>query len=200
MNFLKQSFKNRDTSSEGKKTLRPLPRAKRPDPKPLGSKIFISYRRSDTRHIAGRLFDHLIAEFSELELFLDVDTIPAGVDFKKHISSALHETAVLLVLIGDHWINPVWRSYRRWLGLSKAHHDFVLSEIELALDLGVPIIPLLVDNVPMPNSNDVPASIYEFTSRNGIPVRSGTDFRKDMIKVLEQVKQLRDEGMRRKSN
>jgi len=42
----------------------------RPEPRPLGSKVFISYRRTDTRHIAGRIYDRLARELSADEVFL----------------------------------------------------------------------------------------------------------------------------------
>ena len=43
--------------------------------------IFISYRRTDS-DIAGRIADHLLAEFGRDSVFLDVDSIPVGRDFR----------------------------------------------------------------------------------------------------------------------
>ena len=42
------------------------------------SGIFISYRRDDSRDIAGRLVDRLRQDYSDEQLFLDIDAIPAG--------------------------------------------------------------------------------------------------------------------------
>ena len=43
--------------------------------------IFISYRRDDSKHAAGRLVDHLARTFSRNQLFMDVDNIDLGLDF-----------------------------------------------------------------------------------------------------------------------
>ncbi len=43
--------------------------------------IFVSYRRDDSRDVAGRLVDRLRRDYSEEQLFLDIDGIPAGTEF-----------------------------------------------------------------------------------------------------------------------
>ncbi|MGF1570737.1 MAG: hypothetical protein ACFCVD_22125 [Nodosilinea sp.] len=45
-------------------------------------KIFISYRRSDSEDIAGRIYDRLVADFDKTAIFFDVDIIPLGIDFR----------------------------------------------------------------------------------------------------------------------
>jgi hypothetical protein len=40
--------------------------------------IFISYRRQDASHLAGRLYDRLADTFGEARIFMDVDTIDLG--------------------------------------------------------------------------------------------------------------------------
>jgi sulfate permease, SulP family len=162
----------------------------RPVPKPRGSKVFISYRRDDTRDIAGRMYDWLAGKLPQNEIFFDVDTIPIGVDFKKNISDALSDSAVVLALVGDKWLNPNWRR-SRWLFGSKPREDFVQVEIESALELGVPIVPLLIHDVSMPDLESVPSSIAEFVSLNAAPIRSGRDFHEDMVRVLEQIESFR---------
>ena len=41
-------------------------------------KIFLSYRRSDSEQISGRIFDRLSARFGESEVFFDANAIPAA--------------------------------------------------------------------------------------------------------------------------
>jgi MFS superfamily sulfate permease-like transporter len=165
----------------------------RPVPKPRGSKVFISYRRDDTRDAAGRVYDWLVSKLPEKEIFFDVDTIPFGVDFKKSISDALSGSAVELVLVGEKWLNPNWRT-SRWQFGSKPKEDFVQVEIESALELGVPIMPLLVDGVSMPDVESLPSSIAEFVSLNAAPIRAGRDFHLDMARVLEQIESFRKQS------
>jgi hypothetical protein len=40
-------------------------------------KILISYRREDSEHITGRIYDRLAAHFGGGSLFMDIDTIPS---------------------------------------------------------------------------------------------------------------------------
>jgi hypothetical protein len=53
------------------------------------ARIFLSYRRDDSRADAGRLFDRLGQYFGRDNLFMDVDTIALGVDFVPAISGDL---------------------------------------------------------------------------------------------------------------
>ncbi len=54
-------------------------------------KILISYRREDSELFAGRIFDRLIGEFGKGAIYRDINSIPVGEDFRKHIIKALSE-------------------------------------------------------------------------------------------------------------
>jgi hypothetical protein len=45
--------------------------------------IFISYRRDDTRHVAGRLAGDLMDRFGAESIFRDIDSIDAGDEFPR---------------------------------------------------------------------------------------------------------------------
>ena len=66
----------------------------------MKSQIFISYRREDSAHAAGRLFDRLSQRFGRDRIFMDIDTIELGVDFAKRIESAVGNCDVVIALIG----------------------------------------------------------------------------------------------------
>ena len=55
-------------------------------------KIVVSYRRSDSA-MAGRIFDRLVLHFGKTNLFIDIDNVPFGVDFRKHIDDARKSSA-----------------------------------------------------------------------------------------------------------
>ena len=46
-------------------------------------KIIISYRRSDSDAIAGRIRDRLAGYYGDDSIFMDIDNIPFGMDFRK---------------------------------------------------------------------------------------------------------------------
>jgi hypothetical protein len=129
------------------------------------AKIFLSYRRDDSAAAAGRIYDHLHAQFGPDAVFRDIDNIPFGVDFREHIDAAVSQCDVVLVVIG-----------RLWAGGTDDHRrvddprDFVRIEIESALKRDIPVIPILVDRTTMPNEADVPSSLAGLTYRNALEV------------------------------
>ena len=128
-------------------------REPRDAPTRRGTKIFISYRRADTQQAAGRIFDALKRAFSEEEVFFDVDTIPLGENFKRHVANYLDQTAVLVALIGERWPNPAWKMPALVARYFKPHEDYVQSEIEIALSSRIPILPILIDSAQMPTAS-----------------------------------------------
>jgi len=67
--------------------------------------IFVSYRRDDSRDIAGRLVDRLRQDYAADQLFLDIEAIPPGTNFETVLDERLKACDVLLAMIGPHWVN-----------------------------------------------------------------------------------------------
>jgi hypothetical protein len=136
------------------------------------SGIFISYRRRDSIAIAGRIFDRLTGHFGAGQVYIDIDTIPPGVDFLKHISGGMEQAKVVLALIGETWLHMQGPNGRRL----DDPGDFVRIEIELALARNIPVIPVLLGPTAMPRAEELPASITGLTQRNAAHVDLGRDF------------------------
>ena len=64
--------------------------------------VFVSYRREDSREITGRICDRLNNEFGKQAIFRDVDSIPAGVDFREHVSHSIDQCTILVALRQAH--------------------------------------------------------------------------------------------------
>jgi len=153
-----------------------------------GDNVFLSYRREESAHVAGRIYDHLERDLGAGHVFFDVEGIPIGGDFRHHIRSALIESRALLVVIGHRWAarfrpSAGWFSWRAVRTV-----DYVRIEIELALDHNVRIIPLLVDGAQMPGERQMPDKISQICFYQAAPVRAGLDFRTDMVRVLDAIK------------
>lgn len=127
--------------------------------------IFISYRRDDAKHAAGRLVDRLGRTFVRDQLFFDIDNIEPGLDFKKVLSEKVEGCDVLLAVIGPDWI-----SSKDELGARRLDslYDFVRVEIEAALARGVRVIPVLVDGARMPKESELPETMRPLTYRNAV--------------------------------
>lgn len=144
-------------------------------------RIFISYRRSDSADVTGRIYDCLVDEFGRAPIFKDVDSIPLGVDFKAYLDRKIRECKVVLAIIGDHWLDARNEAGRRRLDDPA---DFVRIEIEAALESGIPVIPLLVCGVKMPLEKDLPTGLQQLVYKNGIPIRPDPDFHHDMERLI----------------
>jgi hypothetical protein len=143
--------------------------------------IFISYRRSDSADIAGRIYDRLLEEYGRASIFKDVDSIPLGTDFKEFLDRKVSECDFVLAIMGDHWLDARDDTGRRRLDDPQ---DFVRAEIESALEQDIPVIPLLVRGATMPEAEDLPASLRTLVYKNGIPIRPDPDFHRDMDRLI----------------
>jgi len=142
------------------------------DPTRHLSMIAISYRRQDSNPVAGRLYDRLQAEFGKGNVFMDFDSIPYGVDFREHIKETLQRAKVVVAIIGSDWSGGREATERR----IDDPADFVRLEIASALESGIPIIPVLVNNTPMPEAKNLPAELEGLAFRNGLALDTGIDF------------------------
>ena len=61
--------------------------------------IFLSYRREDAAPYARLLQYQLRERFPDARVFMDLDSIEAGLDFAEVIRDAVDSSAVLVVLI-----------------------------------------------------------------------------------------------------
>jgi hypothetical protein len=129
--------------------------------------VFVSYRREDSREITGRICDRLNNEFGKQAIFRDVDSIPAGVDFREHISKSIDQCSMLVAIIGDKWLDAKNKKGERRLDLPRDH---LRVEIETALNKGIPVIPVLVKNGAMPDEDELPEGLKPLAYRNAIPI------------------------------
>src|SRR5579862_303861 len=142
--------------------------------------IVISYRRSDSSAIAGRIFDRLTGHFGEDSVFMDVDNIPIGIDFRSHIHETLQRTDVVVAVIGPNWLGVNADGLARM----QEKTDPVRVEIETALQHKTPIIPVLVDGAKMPASSQLPPEFGNFAFLNAAEVTTGRDFRTHMDRLI----------------
>ena len=67
-------------------------------------RITISYRRDDSLDITGRIFDRLVGHFGREAGFRDIDSIPMGADFRRHIDRVLDEGDIILAIVRPRWM------------------------------------------------------------------------------------------------
>lgn len=125
-------------------------------------RIFISYRRSETRGYAGWVSECLEAEFGSSNVFRDVEKIRAG-DWRKAIDKGIRVSDVVLCLMGEHWLAVLDER------LTDQSEDVLRGEVGLALRLKADkkrVIPVLLDGAPMPTPEILPEDLSRLPAQN----------------------------------
>ena len=107
-------------------------------------KIFISYRRADSKYVVDRIRDRLISAYNEETVFRDIESIPLGEDFREVLERSTHGCNVMLVVIG-----PQWASITDAQGNKRLSdpNDFTRIEVETGLaNKDILVIPVRVMN------------------------------------------------------
>ena len=129
----------------------------------MAQRIFISYRRDDSRGYAGRLQGDLSRRYSDEHVFRDVE-IPPGADFGEYITGLVDKCNIVLAIIGPGWLDARDREGERRIDKPD---DWVRLEIERALARdGVEVIPVLVDGARLPPREELPESLLALRRRN----------------------------------
>jgi hypothetical protein len=96
---------------------------------------------------------------------MDVNAIQPGRDFRKAIDESIHKCSVLLAVVGRDWLGSKNASGLRRLD---DETDFVRLEIASALQLDIPVVPVLVRGARMPSADQLPADLRELAYRNAV--------------------------------
>jgi len=149
----------------------------------LMASILISYRRTDSDVFAGRIRDKIADRFGPDSVFMDIDNVPFGRDFRTHIRDALGASDVVIVVIGNRWLGTAKSGAARILDET----DPVRIEVETALQKGVPVIPVLAGDTRMPKPAQLPGTLKDFAFINAATVDTGRDFHPHMERVLRSI-------------
>jgi hypothetical protein len=161
--------------------------------------IFISYRREDAPFAADLIFSHLNARYKD-SVFRDIDNIKPGEPFRNAIGTALRHCEVVVALVGPNWLGANDDGTMR----INAPQDWVRAEIEMALQLGIPVIPVTVDvdkdrKGKMPSPEQVPETLREFTGINAVKAESGLAFKPAMERVTALIDAKRRPAMKERA-
>lgn len=143
--------------------------------------IFISYRRSDSNDVTGRICDRLKAHFGPKAIFIDYDDIPYGTDFPDHLQQTVDGAKVLLAIIGLTWLEVLKER------MNQPKKDWVRSEIERALSQELWVIPVLVNGAQVPDKDELPVGLQALPRKNVAKARAGVDFDIDLQRLIVQL-------------
>jgi hypothetical protein len=145
-------------------------------------KIVMSYRRADSLTMAGRIRDRLAQHYGPAAIFRDLEGIPIGQRFPDVIRNEIAGSDVLLALIGPQWISGDAAQPR-----IQDPNDPVRIELEAAMELKVPIVPVLIGSTSMPGAETLPASLHDILLFNAAVVDPGKDFDHHMARLIAAI-------------
>src|SRR5581483_11215853 len=128
-------------------------------------RIFISYRRDDSRDYAGRIYNWLSTRVGHGAVFMDVEGIEPGDDYVKTIDREIRRSSLVLAIIGGRW-----NLSRDSDGMSRLEKpdDLVRKELLTAIGSGVRVVPVLVAGAVPPTLDDLPSSLHRLAKLNAI--------------------------------
>lgn len=144
--------------------------------------VFISYRRRDAAAAAGRLYDRVVEVIPRDRVFMDVDAINPGADFRRAIRAEIGRCDLVLAVIGRDWIGARPGYSAR---ISDAA-DVVRMEIRAALESRARLVPVLVDGASMPAAEGLPEDIQALSQRNAVELRH-EHFNADAVALIDRM-------------
>lgn len=151
----------------------------------------MSYRRTDSKHIACHIYERLQQHFGTESVFMDMDDIPSGIEFRSYLQEEIGKCSIVAAIIGEQWLecrhaHGPKRGQRR----IDDPDDFVRIEIEFALTHGIPVVPVLIDGVRMPAQEELPEGLRGLGYRQATEVRSGRDFGNHVARLASGIEAL----------
>lgn len=152
------------------------------------SGIFLSYRRDDASGWTGRLYEHMIREWGPDQVFMDIDAIAPGDDFRDAIARTMEVCDIVMVVIGPNWLTVQDHAGNRRLEDERDTHR---AEVAAALVADVRVVPVLVGGAAMPSESDLPEPLKGLAYRNAAVI-DDRRFASDVGALQKVLRQLVD--------
>lgn len=142
-------------------------------------RAFLSYRRSDfggqAEHVVRGLHDGLERAFGAGSAYWDSE-IPFATDFRSVIEAEIAQADAVVMLIGPGWAEE----FRKRAGTD----DHLLYEIETAVRLKVPVVPVLGADCEMVGAEQIPSSISSVSRLNTIALGKGKGYEESIQQLV----------------
>ena len=120
--------------------------------------VFVNYRTGDEESAATMIARELARRFGGERIFFASNSIEAGRRFPVELIKAVEESEALLVVIGPRWAEVRGADGRPAL---ESEQDWTRREIQIALDRGILVIPVLVGKAARIDRAGLPDDLLE---------------------------------------
>ncbi|MFD7030913.1 toll/interleukin-1 receptor domain-containing protein [Streptomyces sp. NPDC059917] len=120
--------------------------------------VFVNYRTGDEESAATMIDRELARRFGRERIFFASNSIEAGHRFPTELVTAVEACEALLVVIGPRWAEVRGADGRPAIA---SEHDWTRREIQIALDRGILVIPVLVGKATRIDRSVLPHELRE---------------------------------------
>lgn len=146
-------------------------------------RIFLSYRIKDSVHATAAISGLLAAHYGPGNVFRDRDSLPLGAVYPRRIRRELERADVVLAVIGPTWLTIRNRNGERCLDDER---DWVRTELRMAFERDIQVVPVLLDDTPLPDRSLLPGDIALLSLSMYWQVRHRT-FESDVRGLIENL-------------
>ncbi|WP_328644128.1 toll/interleukin-1 receptor domain-containing protein [Amycolatopsis sp. NBC_00348] len=146
-------------------------------------RIFISYRTEDSVHVAREVAIGFAKKTGRHRVFRDRDSLLPGELYPESIRDAVSAADLVLAIIGPHWLGAQDADGRPRLADPQ---DWVRSELRTAFERGIPVVPVLLDDVQLPSFVELPADIGSLSRSTFRRLRDQT-FATDLRGLIDEL-------------
>lgn len=147
------------------------------------ARIYIARRMPDGAEIASRLYDRLVSRYGHASAIKDAEAIAAQDDFDHLVASAMPACNALILIVGPRWLT----GDETGRPLLDDPRDRVHREVEAALRLGVPIVPVLVEGTVPPPVEWLPPLVRSLVQVPWLVLRGEPYFEGDMHQLYARI-------------
>lgn len=144
-------------------------------------KIFINYRTADNRYFVELIRTWLIMRYGRDNVFMDFDSLPHFTQFEDFIRSKIAECDVVLSIIGPRWLELIDAK------VAQGETDYVLLEIEEALEHGKLLAPVLILDAAVPPNDRVPPAVRPMFKQHLARLRDGREVIDKIHKLMDDI-------------
>ena len=140
-------------------------------------KVFVSYRRQGAHALAVvGLAERLAQYFGRDRVFIDTHLTP-GEQYPDELKVELAASDVVLAVVHDGWVADF---------AVKRRMDWVRYELSTALRDGKTVLPVLLEQAPQPEYDQVPPDVAKVTLFQSTPLRS-THYEADLVMLAATI-------------
>jgi glycosidase len=148
-------------------------------------RLFISYRREDSKYVTKLIYDRLTERFGKKCVFMDVVSIEGGIDYQRMVRDTVAACDVCVAIIGDKWWSASDASGARRL---EDPDDLLRLEIATALRAEIAVIPCILDEAPFPAEGKLPEDLRPLAARQQVNI-AHPSFDRDIPALIRAIRE-----------